>query len=41
MNDKSGGAKPHLSFDMSSRFTHQSLITLEFVADTISFVETK
>ena len=41
INDKSGGTKPHLSYDITSEVTHQSLVTLEFVADSVSFIESK
>jgi hypothetical protein len=41
MSDESGGTKPYLSYDMTSKFTHQSLVTLEFEADSVSFIESR
>ena len=41
MKDRTGSAKPYLSYDMTSKFTHQSLVTLEFVADSVSFIESR
>lgn len=37
----SAGKKPYLAFDISSKMNHQSLVTLEFVADSVSFVDSR
>ena len=38
---RGGENKPFLAYDITSKVTHQSLVTLEFVADSVSFIESK
>ena len=40
-HEQSNGSKNYLSFDITNKVNHQSLLTLEFVADSVAFIENR